>query len=42
MANVSSKKFNILVHPLTGDDYFDHTQGVMWLGESVELDLSKF
>lgn len=36
------KNFNILVHPLTGDDYFDHTQGVMWLGESVELDLSKF
>lgn len=34
--------FNVLVHPLSGDDYYDHTQGAMWLGEQVKLDYSKF
>lgn len=33
--------FSILVHPLTGDDYTDHTKGVMWLGNSIELNLNK-
>ena len=33
---------NVLVHPLSGDDYWDHTQGAMWLGESVRLDYSRF
>ncbi len=32
---------NILVHPLTGDDYIDHTDAVMWLGKSLELNLEK-
>lgn len=32
---------NILVHPLTGDDYVDHTDAVMWLGKSLELNLEK-
>lgn len=35
-------EFSVLVHPLSGDDYYDHTQGAMWLGESVVLDYSKF
>ncbi len=35
-------KFNILIHPISGNDYFDHTQGAIWLGESLILDLSKF
>ncbi len=34
--------FNVLVHPLSGDDYYDHTQGAMWLGDSVKLDYSRF
>lgn len=34
--------FNVLVHPLSGDDYYDHTQGAMWLGKPVDLDYSKF
>lgn len=34
--------FNVLVHPLSGDDYYDHTQGAMWLGQAVNLDYSKF
>lgn len=29
--------FSVLVHPLTGDDVYDHTQGAMWLGKSVQL-----
>lgn len=32
----------VFVHTLTGDDVYDHTQGVMWLGESQKLDLSIF
>jgi aromatic ring-cleaving dioxygenase len=31
------KNFSVLVHPLTGDDLYDHTQGAIWLGSSVEL-----
>lgn len=31
----------VLVHPLTGDDYVDHTDAVMWLGNSMELNISK-
>jgi len=34
--------FNILVHPLTGNDLYDHTQGAMWLGHAVKLNYSKF
>lgn len=32
---------NILVHPLTGDDYRDHTDCAIWLGKSIELKLEK-
>ncbi len=32
---------SVLVHEVTGDDYRDHTEGVLWLGEPVILDLSK-
>ena len=35
-------EFSVLIHPLSGDDYLDHTQGAMWLGDSVKLDYSKF
>lgn len=30
----------VFIHPLTGDDLYDHTAGAMWLGESCELNLS--
>lgn len=33
---------NVLVHEMSEDDYHDHTQGALWLGTPVELDLSKF
>lgn len=33
--------FNVLVHPLSGDDYLDHTQLAMWLGSPVELDYER-
>jgi aromatic ring-cleaving dioxygenase len=32
----------VFVHTLTGDDIYDHTQGVIWLGESLPLNLSIF
>jgi len=30
----------IFVHPETGDDFKDHTQHALWMGEMLELDLS--
>lgn len=33
-------EFSVLVHPLSSDDYYDHTQGAMWLGKSLELNYS--
>lgn len=33
---------DIFVHAGTGDDLFDHTQGVMWLGNSHPLNLAVF
>src|ERR1700758_780830 len=30
---------DILVHPLTGDDYEDHSRFALWLGEKLALDL---
>jgi aromatic ring-cleaving dioxygenase len=33
---------SILVHELTGDDYYDHTQAAMWLGAVVPLYYEKF
>ena len=28
---------SVLVHELTGDDFYDHTQAALWLGEPVSL-----
>lgn len=36
------KSLNILVHPQSGDDYDDHTQGAVWLGQAVSLKLEVF
>jgi aromatic ring-cleaving dioxygenase len=30
---------DVLVHPLTGDDYEDHARHALWLGRKLELDL---
>jgi aromatic ring-cleaving dioxygenase len=30
----------VFVHGLSGQDMYDHTELVMWLGDSVALDLS--
>ncbi|MDH3738044.1 MAG: 4,5-dioxygenase [Alphaproteobacteria bacterium] len=32
----------ILVHPETGDDYLDHSDFAMWLGDSLTLHLDQF
>jgi DOPA 4,5-dioxygenase len=37
---VNRKGLTVFVHGLSGEDIYDHTELVMWLGESVELDLS--
>jgi len=33
---------SIFVHALSGDDIIDHTEHVMWIGPSVELNLDFF
>ncbi|MCZ2721403.1 DOPA 4,5-dioxygenase family protein [Marinomonas sp. 15G1-11] len=33
---------DVFLHPLTGDDYLDHTQGASWLGHSYPLKLDMF
>ena len=37
---VNRKGLTVFVHGLSGDDIYDHTELVLWLGGSVELDLS--
>ncbi|AEF55448.1 DOPA 4,5-dioxygenase family protein [Marinomonas posidonica] len=39
---MNRRSLDVFVHPLTGDDYLDHTQGVSWLGQSHTLDTSQF
>ncbi|GAM54084.1 DOPA 4,5-dioxygenase [Vibrio ishigakensis] len=33
---------SVLVHGVTGDDLKDHTEHAYWLGDAIELDLSRF
>lgn len=33
---------SILIHPLTDDEYLDHTQSAVWLGTPLKLDISIF
>ena len=35
-------ELTVFVHPLTGNHLADHTQHVIWLGESMALDVSAF
>ena len=39
---LNRQSLDVFVHPLTGNEYVDHTQGVSWLGQSYELDVSQF
>lgn len=34
--------FSALIHPDTGDDFKDHTDGVQWLGRELPLDFDFF
>ncbi len=34
--------FSVFIHQETGDDFRDHTDGVIWLGTPVEIDFSFF
>ncbi len=36
---VNRKGLTVFVHGLSGDDMYDHMELVIWLGDSVELDL---
>ncbi|CAH0536033.1 DOPA 4,5-dioxygenase family protein [Vibrio marisflavi] len=33
---------SVLIHADTGNDYIDHTEHVCWLGNPIDIDLSKF
>lgn len=33
---------SIFVHPVSGDDWIDHTKYVMWIGDSYRLNLEFF
>ena len=35
-------RLSILVHQLTGDDFYDHTQAAMWMGPAVPLKYEVF
>ncbi|WP_375320452.1 DOPA 4,5-dioxygenase family protein [Aliivibrio logei] len=35
-------ELSILIHPLTDDEYLDHTKSAIWLGQPIKLDLSIF
>ena len=37
---LNRKGLTVFVHGLSGEDIYDHTELVMWLGESAKLDLS--
>ncbi|WP_339722990.1 DOPA 4,5-dioxygenase family protein [Marinomonas primoryensis] len=39
---LNRQSLDVFVHPLTGNDYVDHTQGVSWLGRAYTLDISQF
>ena len=36
---LNRKGFDIFIHALTGDDVFDHTEAVMWIGHERKLNL---
>jgi len=36
---LNRKGLTVFVHAVSGDDIYDHTELVMWLGESVKINL---
>jgi DOPA 4,5-dioxygenase len=40
VAVIEASGLRALVHPLTDDDFADHTNLAFWIGEPVELDVS--
>ena len=40
VAAIEASGLRALVHPLTDDDFADHTSLAHWIGEPVELDVS--
>ncbi len=34
--------FSVLIHHDTGDDFKDHTDGILWLGKKLSLDFTFF
>ncbi|OCH16451.1 4,5-dioxygenase [Aliivibrio sp. 1S165] len=39
---MNREALSILIHPLTDDEYIDHTTSAIWLGQPIKLDLSIF
>lgn len=39
---LNRRGLDVLVHPETGDDRADHSDHAMWLGRTIDLDLSRF
>jgi len=39
---INRNHLNILVHPETGNDLEDHAENALWLGQTLNLDLSAF
>lgn len=39
---LNRRGLDVFLHPVTGQDYWDHTEGTAWLGRSWPLDLSIF
>ena len=36
------RKFSVLLHPLTPQQYTDHTERAFWIGQALNLDLHGF
>ena len=39
---LNREKLTVFIHPNTGNAFLDHTDHVLWLGESVKLNLEIF
>lgn len=39
---INRKGLSIFIHAVTGDDLIDHSEYVMWIGESYKLNLDFF
>ena len=40
--SINRGTIDFFIHPITGNDLLDHSQYVMWLGKSYNLDVSRF